>query len=435
MAKSLDIGEVLALAPEKKRRDRARKLAAAAKWNSLGREGNLLWGEVPSSGKRVYQVKVNMDGDLGYHCNCPSRETPCKHVVALLMVHVQSPGDIQVGTPPDWAAAWGQKDRNEQRGPRKPKQVNPKTLERRQREIEAGLDELNLWLRDMIRAGLASVQGKPRSFYANPAKRLVDAKAPALAERVRALGDLPGSGEGWVDAMLRELAQIHLIVQGFRRYDKLTPELQADIRSAVGWYVGQNELTEVPTVYDTWFVVGATQSLREKLKTQRLWMYGLETQRMVLLLDFAYGAASFDHRFDVGDAFTGGIVYYPSAYPLRGLVRDRGQEAPAPDELPGHNTLKGSIDAYARGLAQNPWLTHFPVSYLGVIPVYADKQWSVVDEAGDALPLSPGFRANWELFAVSGGRPLWLFGEWNGATLYPLTVSQNGAMIPLQEVN
>lgn len=432
MAKPIDIREVLDLAPEKKRRDRARKLAGAAKWNSVGFEGELLWGEVPSRGKRVYQVKVSLENGIGYHCNCPSREAPCKHVLGLLLIHAQSPGDIPAGSAPDWAEAWA-KQQQKKAAPSKPKKVNPKTLERRQQEIEAGLNELDLWLRDMIRAGLASVQGKPRSFYTNPAKRLVDAKAPALAERVRSLADIPGSGEGWVDTMLRELAQIHLIVQGFRRFDKLPPERQADIRSAVGWYVAQNELTDAPAVADTWFVVGSVHSLREKLKTQRLWMYGLETQRLVLLLDFAYGAAAFDHHYNIGEAFTGDVVFYPSAYPLRGVVRERKADATPPDDLPGYDALKQSIDAYAAALARNPWLTQFPVAYRAVVPVYADKQWQVVDEVGDALPLSASFRANWELFAVSGGRPLWLFGEWNGTNLYPLAVSQNGEMIPLQE--
>ncbi|MEO0564412.1 MAG: SWIM zinc finger family protein [Chloroflexota bacterium] len=432
---TLDLNTVLALAPEKKRQDRARKLAIAVKWNALNSNDDALWGEAPSSGKKVYNTWVDLSSsDVAYKCNCPSREHPCKHTLALMMLYVAAPTDFTEGTPPTELQTWLDK-RASKKANAKPRKVNPKTMQKRQQEIETGLDELDLWLRDLVRAGLASLQGKPKSFYENPAKRLQDAKAPTLAERVSALAKIPATGEGWADRMLRELAQVHLIIEGFRRFDQLPPTLQGDIRTAVGWHVREAELTETSPVTDTWLVLGVRRGTQEKLKVQRLWMHGLETGRNVLLLDFAVRQNDFTHRYLTGEAFEADVVFYPSAYPLRGVVKERRESTNPPPELPGYGALTDAIDAYAEALAHNPWTTQFPVAFREVVPVRSGKTWQIVDEFGGVLPVSSEFKASWELFTISGGRPLWLFGEWDGSALHPLAVSQSDKIITLQEGN
>ena len=51
-----------------------------------------------------------------------------------------------------------------------------------------------------------------------------------------------------------------------------------------------------------------------------------------------------------------------------------------------------------------------------------DAGWAVRDTAGQVLALSPRFARGWHLLALSGGHPLGLFGEWDGAVLRPLGV-------------
>src|SRR6185369_6598260 len=91
------------MAPDESSAAAGRKLMAQKSWQELGRDGATLWGLC--LGSATYQVKVELTA-LGYKCTCPSRKFPCKHVLALLMLHSSSPGALKETTPPDWVSTW-----------------------------------------------------------------------------------------------------------------------------------------------------------------------------------------------------------------------------------------------------------------------------------------------------------------------------------------
>ena len=64
---------------------------------------------------------------------------------------------------------------------------------KRMKRVGSGVEEFELWLCDLIRGGLGRVQSETYAFWDQPASRLVDAQAPGLARRVRALASLPSS--------------------------------------------------------------------------------------------------------------------------------------------------------------------------------------------------------------------------------------------------
>ena len=68
---------------------------------------------------------------------------------------------------------------------------------RRQKRVRRGAEALSLWLEDMVHRGMGSLQSEPLSFWETQAARLVDAQAPGLARRVREMGAIPASGDGW----------------------------------------------------------------------------------------------------------------------------------------------------------------------------------------------------------------------------------------------
>ena len=160
----------------------ARSFSTATNWTGLGQSDDALWGLC--QGSAVYQVKVEL-GSLGYHCSCPSRKFPCKHVLGLLMLRAASPAAIAAAEAPEWVGEWIEKRRarENKKASRSEadaaKPVNEQAQQRRAQQRESrvadGLGRLDVWLKDLVRNGLAGLETKPPAFWEDQAKRLVDA--------------------------------------------------------------------------------------------------------------------------------------------------------------------------------------------------------------------------------------------------------------------
>jgi hypothetical protein len=430
--------QILALAPDDGSKKAGQGLANPAKWVSLGvkTDAQAAWGECQGSGASPYQTKIDL-GDLAFHCSCPSRKLPCKHALGLFLLLAGQPGRFSQGEPPAWVADWlesrarraEQKARKQEAAPPGPEQVRrtaerqAKTAVDRQAKVEAGVNELELWLGDLARRGLASLATESYAFWETPAARLVDAQAPGLARLVRELAGLPASGEGWQERLLERLGRLALVLEGYRRIDTLPPETQADLRSLIGWTQSQEELLagSEPGVPDDWVVLGRRVATEDRLRIQRLWLWGQRSRRPALLLSFAYGTQPFDVSLPPGSHLEAELVFFPGAVPLRALIRTRASAlAPVP-ALPGFATIAEAVAAHAAALTRNPWLETYPLPLQAVIPVARNGHWAARDAAGHRLPIAPSFTQGWHLLALCGGHPIALFGEWDGANLAPLS--------------
>jgi hypothetical protein len=93
-------------------------------------------------------------------------------------------------------------------------------------------------------------------------------------------------------------------------------------------------------------------------------------------------------------------------------------------------TTTGLLAGYAAALGADPWLDNWP-AVLEATPARAPLP-GLFDAAGDALPLHPGAGDCWPLYALSGGRPLTVAGEWTPRGLWPLTAwDHSGTAVPL----
>jgi hypothetical protein len=438
--------QVLALAPDVASAKAGKDLAGPRKWVSLGAGDDLLWGECQGSGASPYQTKIDL-GEPAFHCSCPSRKFPCKHALGLFLLWTGQPALYPRSDPPPWVASWleSRAKRSEQKA-RKEQEKQEKRAEgpdpadaeaRKKREaarlskVAAGLDDLGLWISDLVRHGLAAVQNKPAGFWEEQARRLVDAQAPGLARRLRQIEALPLSGDGWQAALLDRLARVHLAVEGRRRLDTLPADLQAELRSVIGFPVDQDALRTGPGLRDVWQVVGQRVEAEDRLRTQRTWLIGRQTGRPALVLDFAHGAQPLESTLVPGTRVDADLAFFPGSPPLRALVQRRHAPPDSLDALGGHPTLEAAYASYAGALARNPWLELYPMVVEGVVPQQRDGSWWVRDASGFVLPLSPRFAQGWHLLALCGGRPVVLAGEFDGAAFEPLSVFVGGRFLPL----
>ena len=220
--------QALALAPDPASAKAGRELAVLRKWQAPGRMGDtVIWGEMQGSGKLPYRTVVDL-GAPAFNCSCPSRKFPCKHGLALLLLHVENGAGFGVAdAPPEWAAKWleGRNQRAEKKAvqaeARKNEEADPAAAEKRaaqrSRRVADGLASLELWLLDLARNGIGHAQAQPAEFWLQQSRRLIDAQAPGVATMVASLGEAAASGNGWQSRLLGGIGRLQLLIDGHRR--------------------------------------------------------------------------------------------------------------------------------------------------------------------------------------------------------------------------
>jgi hypothetical protein len=270
--------QILALAPDSSSAKAGAGLANARKWSGLGANEAAAWGECQGSGKLPYQTRIDLR-DIAFKCTCPSRKFPCKHGLGLYLLLASDADLFSDGDAPTWVTEWltaraGRTERKQQRETAPDPEAQAKRVAAREAKVAAGLEELELWLRDLVRMGIAGLPSKEYSFWDAPAARLVDAQAPGLARMVRELGGIPASGAGWHDRFLERLGLLTLLIEGYRRGTELSESVRADLRTAIGFTTSQDEILAQAGVADEWLVVGRCVEVEERLQVQRSWLLG-----------------------------------------------------------------------------------------------------------------------------------------------------------------
>ena len=401
----ISLDKIEAIAPDQASLVAARKLVKPAGWSGLCSDSaGLIWGECQGSGAAPYRVVVS-EVDAGYKCTCPSRKFPCKHSLALMWMRAEGKIVFEPSTTPEWVQDWlrrrrtgagagsdAEKDETSQpkslagASSQQSEEVDPKAearsvaardRTRREREdsILGGLDDLDTWLIDQAEAGLAGFAGHAGKSCRAIAQRLVDAKAPGLASRLDSLPNRIYSLPEHLRPMaaVEQLGQLHLLAEAYRRQESLTPELRADLRREVGWTLSRESLlNEEGTlcVSGSWRVVGAVSEVQpDRLRRLETWLSREEPSdgpRIAVLLDFVPVASGQTRgAYRTGERMTATLVFYPSARPLRALIKEMknpAEEGGADLDMPDCN-LAQAYAGYEDALATIPWINIWPMRF------------------------------------------------------------------------
>ncbi len=434
--------QVLAMAPDASSAAAGKKQNNPKLWRNLGRSADALWGEC--QGSALYQVKVELTS-LTAQCSCPSRKLPCKHSLGLLLLAATNSAALPESEPPEWVTSWlakrqassaRKRERAEKKtsGDAPPSTDQRKTAEKRLASVQKGLESLDLWLNDLIRQGLASVQTQPATFWERQAARLRDAQAPALDTRLRRLAEIPNASPNWPEKLLDELGKLALLTHAFRLEEQLEPGMREEVRQLIGWSLTQDEVNaRGETLRDDWLIIGQVLEENERGKTQRTWLVGARSGRAALILQFSFAGQPFAEQFAPGSRQEAELTFWPGVYPQRAQMHARlGDLIPLKGELPGVEKIDVFLNNVADALSRQPWLERFPCLLRGVVPVCSEegRLWHIRDHEGKALPLKGA--DHWLLLALSGGHPVDLAAEWDGETLRPLGVMADGAYTLLE---
>jgi hypothetical protein len=432
--------QVIALSPDASSTKNGQKLANLQKWLSLGTQENALWGECKGSGKNPYQTQIDLS-EPAFKCSCPSRKFPCKHALALFLLYVNQSNSFIEIPPPEWVTTWlenraNRQQKQQEKALAKTKIVDPqaqqKRIEQREQKVKAGLEDLSLILTDIIRQGLAHLPSQSYDYWDKIAARMVDAQAQGLARQIKQISSIIYSGEGWQERLLIHLGKLYLILEGYSNLDALDPQFQADLKNLIGWTIKQEELltmTDLKIVTDQWLIVGKKVEEEDRLKIQRTWLWGEKTKEFALILDFAYGNQVLDVSLITGTKIEAELIFFPSAYPLRAIMKEKKSSPQLIEEMQGEQSINEALLSYSQALASLPWLEQYPMLLSNVIPVKNEANWFIKDQENKAILINQKFSQNWQLLAISGGHPLAIFGEWKKDNLLPLAVCCHGKFL------
>jgi hypothetical protein len=298
---------------------RGQQLAQPAKWNNIGRTASIAWGECAGSGSKPYLTGIDLR-EPAFKCSCPSRVFPCKHGAGLLLLLARQPALFPMATPPGWLEEWlakrqqTQAKKEEKAAPLR--QVEPAaptdTAEAitdpapssaansggvppaRLARMAQGADELEVWLLDLVRHGLATLDQQPAKVWESQAARLVDNQLPGLASILRELATLRHTHADWPARLLARLGELYWLVRAFQNHAQLPAATRQEVLQQIGVAIKKEELPAYASpVADEWQVAGQFTWEEERLTARRSWLYGLGTGRYALVLEFAFGSQAF----------------------------------------------------------------------------------------------------------------------------------------------
>lgn len=402
--------QILALAPDDSSRKSGKDLSNPAKWVSKGINEQALWGECQGSGSKPYQTQVDIV-NLAFKCSCPSRKFPCKHGIGLLLLHARQAATFTHTASPSWVAEWLEKrtKREEKKTEAADKPVDEaaqaKRKVAREQGVEEGMTELLRWIKDIVRNGILNIPEKDASFFTNMAKRMVDAKAPGLSGMVKTLGNTDFYKEGWQSHFMDQLLRIYLVVSGFHNKATLPAPLAEDIRSWIGFTQSQEELKAQTGITDTWLVLARQTSEEESLLVERNWLYGTQSNQYALVLQFSVRGQGINFTFSPGMYVQAELVFYPSAQPLRAIIKQQLSS----NTQAGYTPFNGwqQVAETAAGIyMQLPFDAERPFIIEKVKPVLHDGRWWLADNSQHLVQVKDDYKQLHTLLALGGGQPL-----------------------------
>lgn len=423
--------QVLSMAPDEASAKAGQQLASHAKWIAKSVHGEALWGECQGSGKTPYETIVDL-GNIAFKCSCPSRKFPCKHGLGLMLLYTGQP-DVFTRAPemPGHVSAWLGR-RQEKEVAREQREAKPadgaaqaKRAASREKKVDAGIEELRAWIKDVVRTGIMDVPQDSYRFNRNITARMVDAQASGLAGQLRQIDNIDFHKEGWQRALVKKLAVIYLITEAYRHRHALSQDMVQELQALIGWTTPKEEVLKGSAVSDTWVVLSVTTTEDGNISTERIWLYGKTNNRFALVLNFYAGNQLPQHLLFPGLHLAADIVYFPGVAPIRALISESRTLPQTSISLETTHSVVSVFHRITSLLAQNPFTEQVPFLLDGVQVVSQDGSWLVSGPDRQGCTIANPEEACWRMLAFTNGKPCSCFGVYENEQFHVHTLWAN----------
>lgn len=409
--------QILKLAPDDASAKAGQQLANVAKWVLKCSHEKAIWGDCQGSGTKPYRTIIDLN-NIAFKCSCPSRKFPCKHGLGLLLLFANNQGVFakEENLAPhveEWIGK--REDKTETKKEQKPidEKAQQKRIDARKKKVDAGVEELRLWLKDTVRTGIAQIPQNMYQFNQNIIARMVDAQAGGFANLLRKLNKINFYKEGWQKDLIKQLSKIYLLTEAYQKNEDFTEALKLEIESLIGWNISKDEVLNNQTpIQDDWLVLSITTEEEGNLSVERIWLYGRNTRKMGLLLNFYVGNQLPQNLFIAGATLKAALVFFPSIYPQRVLIKEQFNTIDTFEALLPNNddSLTNFYKKISETLAQNPFIDKIPLIVQAVYLVYEGESWFLVDVEKEAIALQNSQDEFWKILAITKAKPFDCFG-------------------------
>ena len=407
--------QITQLAPDTASVKAGKGLVSRTKWVLLEYSDRAIWGHCQGSGKTPYQTVVDVK-NIAFKCSCPSHKFPCKHSLGLLYMYASYSESFQQAEEPEWVAAWLSKreekaEKKEQKGKAETpvdEAAQAKRQAVRHQKVLGGIEDLQIWMKDLLRNGLLNVPERASTLFEAISRRMVDAQASGLAGRLRGLQELNYYSEDWKSELTDKLGKIYLLAESYKHQENLPVDWQSEIRTQIGYPQPKEEVMTGEPVADQWMVLHTRSNKVNDLRTETFWLYGKSSHRIALYFNFMAPGALPDFSILPGGTYQGQLYFYKGVAALRALPKELQwlDENFLPSFCPD---LQAATQYYRTIVRTNPFAEEVPLLVDNVRLVTGDNVQYLQDAEGRVVPVRMEETARIDILAITGGKPFSAF--------------------------
>lgn len=407
--------QITQLAPDTASVKAGKGLATRTKWVLLEYSDRAIWGHCQGSGKTPYQTVVDVK-NIAFKCSCPSRKFPCKHGLGLLYMYASYSESFQQAEEPDWVTAWlSKREEKAEKKEQKEKAETPvdeaaqaKRQAVRHQKVLGGIEDLQIWMKDLLRNGLLNVPERASTLFEAISRRMVDAQASGLAGRLRGFQELNYYSEDWKSTLTDKLGKIYLLAESYKHLESLPADWQSEIRTQIGYPQPKEEVMAGEPVADQWMVLHTRSNKVNDLRTETFWLYGKSSHRIALYFNFMAPGVLPDFSILPGGTYQGQLYFYKGVGALRALPKELQwlDENFLPSFCPD---LQAATQYYRTIVRTNPFAEEVPLLVDNVRLVTGDNVQYLQDAEGRVVPVRMEETARIDILAITGGKPFSAF--------------------------
>lgn len=407
--------QIIQLAPDDASVKAGKGLASKTKWVLLEYNEHAIWGHCQGSGKTPYQTVIDVK-NIAFKCSCPSRKFPCKHGLGLLFLYTAHSDLFKEAAEPDWVTTWLSKreekaEKKEQKA-KSDTQVDEAAQAKRQaqrhQKVLNGIDDLQIWIKDLLRNGLLYVPERAYTLFEGIARRMVDAQASGLANRLKSIQEINFYDESWKHQLTDQLGKLYLLTESYKHLEEQSEDWQHEIRTQIGYPQAKEDVLAGEAIADHWMVLHKRSRKINELNTETYWLYGRQSGRFAIYLSFVTPGSFPELNLVPGSVYQGQLCFYKGVSASRALFKTCELSSETFMPLCCKN-LEEATSRYREALQQNPFTEDLPVLIENIRLATQGNQLYIQDVNNKLFPISIADATRIDLLSVTGGKPFAAF--------------------------